>query len=153
HRQPLRQADRHGAPGLVGGFRRGCREDHGRNDPPVAQLPIRSAGDPVDRTDPAGVRLSSRLAERRRLMLEGLYSAAAGMSAQQEKLDAVSNDLANISTTRYQSERVAFSDLLYNAVDEAGTESSIGAGSSAQVIGRSHAQGPIQETGDPLDLA
>jgi flagellar basal-body rod protein FlgG len=86
-------------------------------------------------------------------MLEGLYSAAAGMSAQQEQLDAVSNDLANISTTGYQSERVAFSDLLYNAVDEAGTESSIGAGASAQVIGRSHAQGPIQETGDPLDLA
>jgi flagellar basal-body rod protein FlgG len=86
-------------------------------------------------------------------MLEGLYSAAAGMSAQQEQLDAVSNDLANISTTGYQSERVAFSDLLYNAVDEAGTESSIGAGARAQVIGRSHAQGPIQETGDPLDLA
>jgi flagellar basal-body rod protein FlgG len=81
-------------------------------------------------------------------MLEGLYSAAAGMSAQQEQLDAVSNDLANISTTGYQSERVA-----YNAVDEAGTESSIGAGARAQVIGRSHAQGPIQETGDPLDLA
>jgi flagellar basal-body rod protein FlgG len=86
-------------------------------------------------------------------MLEGLYSAAAGMSAQQEQLDAVSNDLANISTTGYQSERVAFSDLLYNAVDEAGTESSIGAGARAQVIGRSHAQGPIQETGDPLDMA
>jgi flagellar basal-body rod protein FlgG len=75
-------------------------------------------------------------------MLEGLYSAAAGMSAQQEQLDAVSNDLANISTSGYQSERVAFSDLLYNAVDEAGTESSIGSGASAQVIGRSHAQGP-----------
>jgi flagellar basal-body rod protein FlgG len=86
-------------------------------------------------------------------MLEGLYSAAAGMSAQQEQLDAISNDLANLSTTGYQSERVAFSDLLYNAVDEAGTESSIGAGASAQVIGRSQAQGPIQETGDPLDLA
>jgi flagellar basal-body rod protein FlgG len=86
-------------------------------------------------------------------MLEGLYSAAAGMSAQQEQLDAISNDLANLSTSGYQSERVAFSDLLYNAVDEAGTESSIGAGASAQVIGRSQSQGPIQETGDPLDLA
>ncbi len=51
-------------------------------------------------------------------MLEGLYSAAAGMSAQQEQLDAIGNDLANVSTTGYQSERVAFSDLLYNAVDD-----------------------------------
>jgi flagellar basal-body rod protein FlgG len=86
-------------------------------------------------------------------MLEGMYSAAAGMSAQQEQLDAISNDLANLSTSGYQSERVAFSDLLYNAVDLAGTESSVGAGASARVIGRSDAQGPVQETGDPLDLA
>ena len=42
-------------------------------------------------------------------MLEGLYSAAAGMSAQQMELDAVSNDLANLSTSGYKSERVAFS--------------------------------------------
>jgi flagellar basal-body rod protein FlgG len=86
-------------------------------------------------------------------MLEGLYSAAAGMSAQQLQLDAIGNDLANASSTGYQSERVAFSDLLYNAVDEAGTETSTGAGSSAQVIGRSQSQGPIQETGEPLNLA
>jgi flagellar basal-body rod protein FlgG len=86
-------------------------------------------------------------------MLEGLYSAAAGMSAQQEQLDAISNDLANVSTAGYKSERVAFSDLLYNTVDMAGTVSTDGAGASAQVIGRSETQGSIQETGDPLDLA
>jgi flagellar basal-body rod protein FlgG len=86
-------------------------------------------------------------------MLEGLYSAAAGMSAQQEQLDAISNDLANSTTTGYKSERVAFKDLLYNTVDQAGTVSTDGAGASAQVIGRSETQGPIQETGDPLDLA
>ncbi len=86
-------------------------------------------------------------------MLEGLYSAAAGMSAQQEQLNAISNDLANVSTTGYKSERVAFSDLLYNAVDMTGTVTTDGAGASAQVIGRSAAQGSIHETGQPLDLA
>ena len=86
-------------------------------------------------------------------MLEGLYSAAAGMSAQQEQLNAISNDLANLSTSGYKSERVAFSDLLYNPVDMAGTVSTDGAGASAKVIGRSEGQGSIQETGDPLDLA
>ena len=45
-------------------------------------------------------------------MLEGLYSAAAGMSAQQEQLDAIGNDIANLSTSGYKSERVSFSDLL-----------------------------------------
>jgi len=86
-------------------------------------------------------------------MLEGLYSAAAGMSAQQEQLDAISNDLANVSTTGYKSGRVAFSDLLYNTVDQAGTVTTTGAGAGAQPIGHSELQGAIRETGDPLDLA
>jgi flagellar basal-body rod protein FlgG len=86
-------------------------------------------------------------------MLEGLYSAAAGMSAQQEQLNAISNDLANLSTSGYKSERVAFSDLLYNPVNMAGTVTTAGAGASATVIGRGETQGSITETGNPLDLA
>jgi flagellar basal-body rod protein FlgG len=86
-------------------------------------------------------------------MLEGLYSAAAGMAAQQEQLNAISNDLANVSTSGYKSERVAFNDLLYNPIKIAGTETTAGAGAVARVIGRSDAQGSIQETGNPLDLA
>ncbi len=86
-------------------------------------------------------------------MLEGLYSAAAGMSAQQEQLNAISNDLANLSTSGYKSERVAFSDLLYNPVNMAGTVTTAGSGASARVIGRNEAQGSTQETGEPLDLA
>jgi flagellar basal-body rod protein FlgG len=86
-------------------------------------------------------------------MLEGLFTAAAGMAAQQEQLDAISNDLANVSTTGYQSQRVAFSDLLYNQVDIAGSQSTDGAGAIARTIGHSEAQGSIRETGDPLNLA
>lgn len=86
-------------------------------------------------------------------MVEGLYSAAAGMAAEQMQLDAVSNDLANLSTDGYKSERVAFGDLLYNKVAQAGTETGAGAGAQARIIGRSATQGAIKETGDPLDLA
>lgn len=86
-------------------------------------------------------------------MLEGLYSAAAGMSAQQEQLNAISNDLANVSTSGYKAERVAFSDLLYNPIKIAGTETTAGAGAKARVIGRTEAQGALQQTSDPLDLA
>jgi flagellar basal-body rod protein FlgG len=75
------------------------------------------------------------------------------MSAQQEQLNAIGNDLANVNTSGYQSERVAFGDLLYNAVDIAGSETTTGAGAKAQVIGRSQSEGPLQETGDPMDLA
>ncbi len=86
-------------------------------------------------------------------MLEGLYSAAAGMSAQQTQLDAISNDLANLSTNGYKSERVAFSDLLYNRVEIAGTETTAGAGAKAQILGRAQSQGALKETGNPFDLA
>lgn len=86
-------------------------------------------------------------------MLDGLYSAAAGMAAQELQLDALSNDLANLSTTGYKAERVAFSDLLYSNVDEAGTATTVGAGASAQLDGRVESQGALRETGNPLDLA
>lgn len=86
-------------------------------------------------------------------MLEGLYSAAAGMAAQQQQLDAIGNDLANVSTNGYKAERVAFSDLLYNPIEEAGTATTAGAGASSQVIGRNETQGAVRQTGGPLDLA
>ncbi len=86
-------------------------------------------------------------------MLEGLYSAATGMAAQQLQLDAVANDLANVNTDGYKSERVAFGDLLYNKVHVAGTETGAGAGAEARVLGRSQTQGGLKETGNPLDLA
>lgn len=86
-------------------------------------------------------------------MLDGLYAAAAGMSAQQSELDAIGEDLANVSTPGYRSERVAFGELLHNAVDASGTQTNAGAGARAEVIGRSQAQGGIQQTGEPLDLA
>jgi flagellar basal-body rod protein FlgG len=86
-------------------------------------------------------------------MLEGMYAAAAGMAAQQQQLDAIGNDLANASTTGYKTERVGFRDLLYNQIDQAGTDTTAGAGAAAEVIGFNQTQGAIQSTGNPLDLA
>lgn len=87
-------------------------------------------------------------------MLEGLYSAAAGMAAQQRRIDGVANDLANTSTTGYKHVRVGFRDLLYSAQGEhAGPTVLAGAGAAADFIGRGQAQGPLLPTGQPLDLA
>lgn len=87
-------------------------------------------------------------------MLQGLYSAAAGMAAQQQRIDGVSNDLANVNTTGYKQVRVGFRDLLYNAQgDEAGAEVRAGAGARADFIGRSQAQGVVRTTEQPLDVA
>jgi flagellar basal-body rod protein FlgG len=88
-------------------------------------------------------------------MLEGMYTAAAGMAAQQTRLDAVSNDLANVDTTGYKHARVAFRDLVYDSAQGYGAAKGvkIGAGSAATVLGRSVAQGPVQGTGRSLDVA
>ena len=87
-------------------------------------------------------------------MLEGLYSAAAGMAAQQQRIDGVANDLANASTTGYKHVRVGFRDLLYSAQGgAAGPTVLAGAGAAAGFIGRSQEQGALQTTGQPLDVA
>jgi flagellar basal-body rod protein FlgG len=84
-------------------------------------------------------------------MLEGLYSAAAGMQAQQQRIDSVANDLANVNTNGYKRTRVAFRDLLY--VRDASGNVQSGAGAAATTIGRGFTQGAMRETGNPLDLA
>jgi flagellar basal-body rod protein FlgG len=87
-------------------------------------------------------------------MLDGLYSAAAGMAAQQQHMDAVANDLANVSTTGYKKVRVGFRDLLYTQAGKAaGTGVREGAGAAADQLGRTLEQGSLQNTGRMLDVA
>jgi flagellar basal-body rod protein FlgG len=86
--------------------------------------------------------------------LDGLMAAAAGMQAEQTQLDAVSNDLANVSTPGYQSEELGFHDLLYTTPGPGqGTNQATGAGAAAEIAGRSVQQGSLQQTGRPLDVA
>jgi flagellar basal-body rod protein FlgG len=93
--------------------------------------------------------------ETRLKVLEGMYTAAAGMAAQQTRLDAVSANLANVDTTGYKSARVAFRDLVYDDFQGYGAQKGveIGAGSAATSIGRSSAQGALENTGRSLDVA
>lgn len=87
-------------------------------------------------------------------MLEGLYTAAAGMAAQQFRLDATADDLANVSTAGYKPARVAFRDLLYAGAVRGGDASvQLGAGSAASIVGRSVAQGAIQTSTQSTDVA
>ncbi len=88
-------------------------------------------------------------------MLQGLYAAASGMEATQNQFNAISNDMANLNTTGYQATEVGFQDLLYSSGGNSSGSPSIstGAGASAQIVGRSDAQGAIQNTGRSLDVA
>jgi flagellar basal-body rod protein FlgG len=87
-------------------------------------------------------------------MLEGLNSAAAGMAAQQQRLDAVANDLANANTTGYKHVRVGFRDLVYTQTGRSSAQGpQTGAGAAAVDAGRGFAQGAMQRTEQPLDVA
>lgn len=87
-------------------------------------------------------------------MVDGLYNAAAGMMAQQKRLDSVANDISNVSTTGYKRLRVAFRDLLYQPSGRGGADGvATGSGAAATVIGRSGVQGAMQRTDRPLDVA
>jgi flagellar basal-body rod protein FlgG len=73
------------------------------------------------------------------------------MAAQQRRLDAVSNDIANVNTSGYKGVRVGFRDLVYQADGPTGVRT--GAGAAASELGRRSEQGALQQTGQPFDLA
>ena len=76
------------------------------------------------------------------------------MAAQQQRLDAVANDLANANATGYKHQRVGFRDLVY---DQTGRSSAqgvrTGSGAAAVDAGRAFAQGTLQRTDRTLDVA
>jgi flagellar basal-body rod protein FlgG len=87
-------------------------------------------------------------------MLEGLRAAATGMTAQQQKMDALSNDIANVNTNGYKHERTSFRDLVASQTGIGGANGvDAGAGAAARWAGRGWSQGALQPTGQPLDVA
>jgi len=87
-------------------------------------------------------------------MLEGMYTAAAGLAAQQQRLDALSNDVANVSTVGYQRMRVAFRDLVYTASGPGGQPGVMeGSGAAVSTIGRGGTGASLENTGNSLDVA
>jgi flagellar basal-body rod protein FlgG len=74
-------------------------------------------------------------------MPDGLRAAAAGLAAQQARLDALANDIANVNTAGYKHTRVAFRDLVG------------GAGAAASDAGRSFQAGALVPSDNPLAVA
>ncbi len=87
-------------------------------------------------------------------MLEGLNTAAAGMAAQQMRLDSIANDLANSNTTAYKHSRVGFRDLVYEQAGRASAKGvRTGHGAAAVDAGRAFSQGALQRTDRTLDVS
>jgi flagellar basal-body rod protein FlgG len=96
-------------------------------------------------------------------MIRSLWISKTGLDAQQTQLDVVANNLANVGTTGFKRSRVAFEDLLYQNVRQAGSNSSqqtqlptglqIGTGVRPTSTPRMFTQGNLQQSGNQLDLA
>ena len=95
--------------------------------------------------------------------MRALFTAATGMEAQQTRIDAIANNLANVSTSGYKKQVPGFEDLFYEtlaapgAVNAAGvalpTGAQIGHGVRLGSVGRVHTQGDRVTTGRELDFA
>ncbi len=101
-------------------------------------------------------------------MIRGLYTAASGMKAQQYKMDAVSNNMANADLNGYKkdvSTFKSFPSLLIRKVDNNGNfPLPFGTTNKAPLVGKLgmgveynesftiFAQGPLKGTGNPFDL-
>lgn len=87
-------------------------------------------------------------------MIRGFYASKLGMIAQQNSLNTIANNVANINTIGFKPQVTAFSALLYENIDGGGgTEISTGHGAKVQKIGIDFTQGFLQPTGRALDCA
>ena len=77
----------------------------------------------------------------------GLIESVETLLAQERRMDQVSNNLANVDTNGFKKENVTFWEMLYTASDQRQR-----VGKAMKVI-TDHAQGIIELTGNPLDLA
>lgn len=96
--------------------------------------------------------------------MKALQIAATGMSAQQMRVDVVSQNLANMSTTGYNARRADFADLHYQQLARPGTVSAqdgtmlptgiqMGLGVRPSAVSVVLAQGTLAATGGDLDVA
>ena len=96
-------------------------------------------------------------------MLRAFSTSATAMAAQQTLVDVIANNLANINTTGFKKSQVAFQDLLYIKLKDAGAEvvsglqspSGVEVGSGVQLAAtmKVFTNGSLDNTSRPLDIA
>src|SRR5580698_7225754 len=96
--------------------------------------------------------------------MRALSIAATGMSAQEQNLEVIANNIANINTTGFKRSRAEFTDLIYQNERVMGVSSrgrdadvpegaQVGLGVRTAAIRSLQIQGALTNTGNTLDLA
>ena len=91
-------------------------------------------------------------------MLTTLWTSKSGLNANQEKLDVISNNIANVNTTGYKKVNAGFKDLISSSLDEWGNPlndktATVGSGVKAGNFTKDNSQGGLQTTNQKTDLA
>jgi len=98
-------------------------------------------------------------------MIRGLYTSATGMMAQYQKMDTITNNLANVNTTGYKKDEVITSSFQEELTKRINDISNYPLKSKAKNIGKmslgvqvdeiftNFTQGSLKETQDSFDLA
>ena len=92
-----------------------------------------------------------------------LFIAKNGLTAQQPRMQLITNNLANVNTTGFKKDRAVFEDLLYQNVVPAGGQADaqtqtptglmLGTGTRVVATEKLHGQGNIISTENALDIA
>ncbi|KFK95346.1 MULTISPECIES: flagellar basal-body rod protein FlgG [unclassified Serratia (in: enterobacteria)] len=96
-------------------------------------------------------------------MNSALWISKTGLAAQDAKMSAISNNLANVNTTGFKRDRVMFSDLFYQNQRAPGSQldqnnmapTGVQFGSGVKIVGtqKEFSVGNVQNTGQNLDVA
>lgn len=94
-------------------------------------------------------------------MIRALSTAATGMQAQEQHLDQIATDMANMDTPAYKRGRTEFQDLMYQTIKEPGGAPGqnqtpvgvqVGSGTRVSAQYQVHEQGPSKVTNGMLDM-
>ena len=96
-------------------------------------------------------------------MINSLWIAKTGMTAQQTQLDVISHNLSNVSTTGFKRNNAVFEDLIYQNLRQVGAQTSeenqlptglhLGLGVRTVATSRNFTQGSLQQSSNSLDVA
>lgn len=90
-------------------------------------------------------------------MNRGIYGAAAAMTSNQEWLDVITHNLANVNTNGYKRDTIQFSDWMDRTLNADGGKGTLvgnlGSGPEAKSVQTVFQKGSLQPTENPFDLA
>src|ERR1700722_16370113 len=86
-------------------------------------------------------------------MLQAMLASMSSIEAQQQRMDVIGNNLANVNTTGFKGSDTSFEDLISNVITQGVNPLQFGQGVMVGSTSTDETQGTLSATGQPSDLA